>query len=90
MRIAIVVTGGLHPSGREQVVPLWIWLFSHRATGKRKRPIEALLNVGLAPLAECLKVHTSSHRHRTIARFEATVDEALRAQASSPKPLVFD
>jgi glycosyltransferase involved in cell wall biosynthesis len=26
MKIAIVVTGGLHPSGREQVVPAWLWL----------------------------------------------------------------
>ncbi len=28
MKIAIVVTGGLHPSGREQVVPSWLALFS--------------------------------------------------------------
>jgi glycosyltransferase involved in cell wall biosynthesis len=26
MKIAIVLTGGLHPSGREQVVPAWLWL----------------------------------------------------------------
>lgn len=26
MKIAIVVTGGLHPSGRDQVVPAWLWL----------------------------------------------------------------
>jgi glycosyltransferase involved in cell wall biosynthesis len=32
MKIAIVVTGGLHPSGREQVVPSWIELFSTLAT----------------------------------------------------------
>jgi glycosyltransferase involved in cell wall biosynthesis len=28
MKIAIVITGGLHPSGREQVVPSWLALFS--------------------------------------------------------------
>ena len=28
MKIAVVVTGGLHPSGREQVVPSWLALFS--------------------------------------------------------------
>src|SRR4051794_9169154 len=27
MKIAIVVTGGLHPSGEEQVVPSWLELF---------------------------------------------------------------
>jgi glycosyltransferase involved in cell wall biosynthesis len=32
MRIAVVVTGGLHPSGREQVVPSWLTLFSELAT----------------------------------------------------------
>ena len=32
MKIAIVVTGGLHPSGREQVVPSWLALFSALAT----------------------------------------------------------
>ena len=32
MRIAVVVTGGLHPSGREQVVPSWLALFSRLAT----------------------------------------------------------
>lgn len=26
MKIAIVVTGGLHPSGRDQIVPAWLWL----------------------------------------------------------------
>lgn len=26
MKIALVVTGGLHPSGREQMVPAWLWL----------------------------------------------------------------
>lgn len=26
MRIALIVTGGLHPSGREQVVPVFVWL----------------------------------------------------------------
>jgi glycosyltransferase involved in cell wall biosynthesis len=31
MRIAIVVTGGLHPSGREQVVPSWLSLFERLA-----------------------------------------------------------
>lgn len=31
MRIAIVVTGGLHPSGREQVVPSWLAVFSELA-----------------------------------------------------------
>lgn len=31
MRIAIVVTGGLHPSGREQVVPSWLSLFGRLA-----------------------------------------------------------
>ena len=28
MKIAVVVTGGLHPSGRDQVVPSWLALFS--------------------------------------------------------------
>jgi glycosyltransferase involved in cell wall biosynthesis len=28
MKIAVVVTGGLHPSGREQVVPSWLTLFA--------------------------------------------------------------
>ena len=32
MKIAVVVTGGLHPSGREQVVPSWLALFSELAT----------------------------------------------------------
>ncbi|HEX4913095.1 MAG TPA: glycosyltransferase family 4 protein [Vicinamibacterales bacterium] len=32
MKIAVIVTGGLHPSGREQVVPSWIELFSALAT----------------------------------------------------------
>ena len=32
MKIAIVVLGGLHPSGREQVVPSWLALFSELAT----------------------------------------------------------
>lgn len=31
MKIAMVVTGGLHPSGREQVVPSWLALFSRLA-----------------------------------------------------------
>jgi len=31
MRIAVVVTGGLHPSGREQVVPSWLSLFGRLA-----------------------------------------------------------
>jgi glycosyltransferase involved in cell wall biosynthesis len=31
MRIAIVVTGGLHPSGEEQVVPSWLALFERLA-----------------------------------------------------------
>ena len=31
MRVAIVVTGGLHPSGREQVVPSWLSLFGRLA-----------------------------------------------------------
>lgn len=31
MRIAVVVTGGLHASGREQVVPSWLALFSRLA-----------------------------------------------------------
>ena len=31
MKIAIVVTGGLHPSGREQVVPAWLWLIQRLA-----------------------------------------------------------
>jgi glycosyltransferase involved in cell wall biosynthesis len=26
MKIALVLTGGLHPSGREQVIPAWLWL----------------------------------------------------------------
>jgi glycosyltransferase involved in cell wall biosynthesis len=26
MRVAFVAPGGFHPSGREQVVPLWLWL----------------------------------------------------------------
>ena len=32
MKIAVVVVGGLHPSGREQVVPSWLTLFSELAT----------------------------------------------------------
>ena len=32
MKIAVIVTGGLHPSGREQVVPSWLELFSTLAT----------------------------------------------------------
>jgi glycosyltransferase involved in cell wall biosynthesis len=32
MKIAVVVTGGLHPSGRDQVVPSWLALFSELAT----------------------------------------------------------
>lgn len=32
MKIAVIVTGGLHPSGREQVVPSWLTLFSELAT----------------------------------------------------------
>ena len=32
MKIALVVVGGLHPSGREQVVPSWLALFSELAT----------------------------------------------------------
>jgi glycosyltransferase involved in cell wall biosynthesis len=31
MKIAVVVTGGLHPSGRDQVVPAWLALFSRLA-----------------------------------------------------------
>ena len=31
MKIAVVVTGGLHPSGRDQVVPSWLALFSRLA-----------------------------------------------------------
>lgn len=31
MKIAIVLTGGLHPSGREQVIPLWLWLIERLA-----------------------------------------------------------
>ena len=31
MKIAIVVAGGLHPSGREQVVPSWLAVFSELA-----------------------------------------------------------
>ena len=32
MKLAVIVTGGLHPSGREQVVPSWLTLFSELAT----------------------------------------------------------
>ena len=32
MKIAVIVTGGFHPSGREQVVPSWLALFSELAT----------------------------------------------------------
>jgi glycosyltransferase involved in cell wall biosynthesis len=32
MKIAMVVTGGLHPSGTEQVVPSWLALFERLAT----------------------------------------------------------
>lgn len=32
MKIAIVVTGGLHPSGAEQIVPSWLALFERLAT----------------------------------------------------------
>lgn len=32
MKVAVIVTGGLHPSGREQVVPSWLTLFSELAT----------------------------------------------------------
>jgi hypothetical protein len=40
MRIAMIVTGGLHPSGTEQVVPSWLALFerlarSHEIHGAR-------------------------------------------------------
>ena len=31
MKIAVVVTGGLHPSGRDQVVPSWLALFAELA-----------------------------------------------------------
>jgi glycosyltransferase involved in cell wall biosynthesis len=31
MKIALVVTGGLHPSGREQVMPVWLWLIERLA-----------------------------------------------------------
>jgi glycosyltransferase involved in cell wall biosynthesis len=31
VKIAIVVTGGLHPSGREQVMPAWLWLIERLA-----------------------------------------------------------
>ena len=31
MKVAVVVTGGLHPSGRDQVVPSWLALFSELA-----------------------------------------------------------
>jgi glycosyltransferase involved in cell wall biosynthesis len=31
MKIAVVVTGGFHPSGRDQVVPSWLALFSELA-----------------------------------------------------------
>jgi glycosyltransferase involved in cell wall biosynthesis len=31
MKIAVVVTGGLHPSGRDQVVPMWLALLSELA-----------------------------------------------------------
>jgi glycosyltransferase involved in cell wall biosynthesis len=32
MKLAIVITGGLHPSGNEQVVPSWLALFERLAT----------------------------------------------------------
>ena len=32
MKVAVIVTGGLHPSGREQVVPSWLTLFAELAT----------------------------------------------------------
>jgi len=31
MKIALVLTGGLHPSGREQVLPVWLWLIERLA-----------------------------------------------------------
>ena len=31
MKIAIVLTGGLHPSGHEQVIPVWLWLIEQLA-----------------------------------------------------------
>jgi glycosyltransferase involved in cell wall biosynthesis len=31
VKIALVVTGGLHPSGREQVMPAWLWLIERLA-----------------------------------------------------------
>ena len=32
MKIALVLTGGLHPSGREQVIPVWLWLLERLAS----------------------------------------------------------
>lgn len=31
MRLALVVTGGLHPSGRDQIIPAWLWLVERLA-----------------------------------------------------------
>src|SRR6478672_10889644 len=32
MKIALVLTGGLHPSGREQIIPAWLWLVERLAS----------------------------------------------------------
>ena len=48
VRVALVVPGGLHPSGREQVVPLWLWLVERLA---RRHEVHAF---ALAHLPEAI------------------------------------
>jgi glycosyltransferase involved in cell wall biosynthesis len=40
MRVAVVMTGGLHPSGREQIIPSYLGLFSAMS---RRHPVHAFV-----------------------------------------------
>jgi glycosyltransferase involved in cell wall biosynthesis len=72
MRIALVLTGGLHPSGREQVIPVWLWLIERLA---RRHEVHAftlrhLPNATRYPLAGAT-VHDLGRPHGRWSQWKA-------------------
>lgn len=75
MRLAMVVTGGLHPSGRVQVVPSWLALFSRLA---RRHEVRAFV---LRHLERACTYELGGFTVHDLGRPSAPAGLRLRAQA---------
>jgi glycosyltransferase involved in cell wall biosynthesis len=80
MRIAIVLTGGLHPSGREQVIPVWLWLIERLAWRHEVHAfaVRHLTEATSYPLAGAM-VHDLGRPHGRLAQWKA-LREALERE----------